>query len=318
MGASRTRSWTGSVWALALVAIGGVSPAAASAGTVELRDDRLVISGGDERDRLQLERVDERFRIEQRQPDAELTTPSAACQSATVGEVECPAAGVGLIEASTGAGNDRFVVGGSFPASDERGACRGNELGARLEVRMGKGRNYAELSRGPDLAAGGDRRDLLLGCQGNDEVRGRGGGDRLSGDVGNDSIRGGKGRDWLIGCVYDPDDVNYPRGEPGKDELRGGGGADFLYGCQGVDRYRAGDGNDTLNTRDGKGERLACGGGRDLVYVDPSDRLRSCERQTNCTTDNFPFYPCSRRQASARGPSEIAVPHARKSGPDRH
>lgn len=286
------------IWVLVLIAVGGVAPAAASAATVELSGDRLEIKGGEQRDVLQLQRTDEEFRLTQRHRERDLTTPSGACQSTTTREVECPGGGVRFIEVSAGAGNDRFVVGRRFPASDERGACRGNELGPALEARMGKGRDYAELSEGPDLVRGGDQPDVLLGCQGNDEIRGGAGNDRLSGDRGNDSIRGSEGSDWLVGCLYDPDDPNYPQAEPGKDDLRGGGGPDFLFGCRGVDEYRAGNGKDTLNTRDGKSETVGCGGGTDLVYVDPSDRLSSCERRTNCTTDNFPFVPCSRRQTS--------------------
>lgn len=290
----------GALGTFLLITVAAISPTGAVAATVAVSGDRLEVTGGDERDRLQLERVGEQFRITQRQRDAELATATATCQSTGERELECPSAGINLIKVSTGEGNDRFVVGRSFPASDERGGCRGNELGARLEARMGEGKDYAELSQGDDSVAGGAGKDVLLGCQGDDRIRGGGAGDRLSGDKGNDSIRGSKGSDWLVGCVFDPDDANYPREEPGDDDLRGGRGGDFLYGCKGVDEYRAGDGKDTINARDGKSEMVNCGGRADLVYVDSSDRLRSCERRTNCTTDNFPFFPCSQRASSSR------------------
>lgn len=285
--------------ALAVFGLANAFTASAQAASVELSGDRLTISGTDDKERLQLERKGERFEVTQLGSGATLESAGASCTTEAPSRLSCPAAGVETIVAATRAGNDRFVVGRSFPSSDERGGCRGNQLGAELLVRTGDGRDYAELSDGDDLAVGGGQADVLLGCQGGDQLRGGGGGDRLSGDKNDDSLKGGKGNDWLIGCSYDPDDVNYPRNERGADALRGGPGSDFLYGCDGTDDYKAGKGKDAVNARDKTAERVSCGGQLDIAYVDPSDRLRSCERPTNCTTDNFPFYPCASRFGTA-------------------
>jgi Ca2+-binding RTX toxin-like protein len=178
--------------------------------------------------------------------------------------------------------------------------CRAASFDPKLKLRTGAGRDVAELSNGADQARGGAGPDVIMGCRGDDAISGGGGDDDLSGDRGSDTLGGGDGRDWLVGCQFDPDDRNFPADEPGSDELRGGGGSDFLYGCKGRDDYRAGSGSDRLNTRDRAAEPVRCATGRDLVYGDAADRLFSCERTTECTTDNFPFLPCKRRLSLGR------------------
>lgn len=290
--------------AIAAVLAGGLAllvlAGAAAGGQVELRDRTIAIVGTADQERLLLRQRGAVLRIDERNPNRSLTA-GAGCTAIAIGggrsRVECPLAGVERVTVSTRGGNDRVGVGAGLPgtAGRDRNFCRASALDPGLEVRTGAGRDVAELSNGADRARGGPGPDVIMGCRGNDALSGGGGGDELSGDRGSDALGGGGGRDWLVGCEFDPDDKNFPRDERGSDELRGGGGSDFLYGCKGRDDYRAGSGSDSLNTRDRTAEPVRCSTGRDLVYGDSSDRLFSCERTTECTTDNFPFLPCNRR-----------------------
>jgi len=287
---------------LSLLALAG----AAAGGQVELRDKTIAIVGTADQERLLLRQRESVLRIDERNPNRTLGAAGPECTATTIAggrsRVECPLAGVVKVTVSTAGGNDRVGVGAALPNTDgrDRGFCRAASLDPKLRVRTGPGRDVAELSNGADRARGGGGPDVILGCRGDDALSGGGGGDDLSGDRGSDALGGGSGGDRLVGCELDPDDPNYPRDERGSDELRGGGGSDFLYGCKGRDDYRAGSGSDILNTRDRAAEPVRCSTGRDLVYGDTSDRLFSCERTTECTTDNFPFLPCNLRPSLGR------------------
>ena len=56
------------------------------------------------------------------------------------------------------------------------------------------------------------------------------------------------------------------------------GGAGLTAG-KGVDKLVGGAGNDVINSRDGKQERVRCGKGkRDRVKADRTDKLVGCEK----------------------------------------
>jgi Ca2+-binding RTX toxin-like protein len=119
---------------------------------------------------------------------------------------------------------------------------------------------------GPDRLVGTSGADRLNGRGGNDRLGGRGGPDRLNGGSGNDLLFGDAGRDVLAGG-------------PGNDQLLGGGGSDRLMGGRGADVFLGGGGNDSISARDGRGERISCGPGRDTVVADRGDGVsRDCER----------------------------------------
>lgn len=108
-------------------------------------------------------------------------------------------------------------------------------------------------------------RDLLAGLAGDDCLFGGPGRDRLLGGGGADTLSGGTGSDRLAGG-------------PGRDRLVGGSGNDTLAGGGGRNRYSAGRGRDTLIARNRTADRVNCGPGNDKATVDPSDRVRGCER----------------------------------------
>ena len=272
-----------------------VLPSTASAGTVGLKGDRLEVKASKANNRLVIGRVGDRIRVEERNGDQGLNTSSSRCAREPVKDyirVECPASAIRKVTVSTRGGNDWVVVGRGLPDSrTDRGNCSASKLGAKLVVALGEGNDVAELSAGADELRGEGGHDLLMGCAGNDHISGGPQGDRLSGDRGNDRLRAQGGSDSIVGCSFDPDDVNYPRGENGEDHLDGGEGNDFLFGCGGLDTFSAGGGDDNLNTRDDVGEVADCGEGSDVIYLDPEDSRPGCETVTDCVTDNYPIGP---------------------------
>ncbi len=88
------------------------------------------------------------------------------------------------------------------------------------------------------------------------------------------------------------------RGTGDDDVLRGAGGADRLFGLGDDDRLIGGDdddllvgggGSDLILARDGEGDDVRCGAGRDRAVVDQLDRLTGCEtvdRRTVPTDDD--------------------------------
>jgi Ca2+-binding RTX toxin-like protein len=158
---------------------------------------------------------------------------------------------------------------------------------------------------GDDGLTGGDSSDVLRGGGGRDRLVGNGGGDSLSdGDVpgGGDAdvLEGGPGPDSVdysartAGVTVDLDAGAGPDGDAlsaietvttgrgddvvtgdesgnaiatgaGDDRLSGGAGDDSLAGGSGRDLYAGGSGDDTFTTRDGTGDSLTCGAGRDVI-----------------------------------------------------
>ena len=88
--------------------------------------------------------------------------------------------------------------------------------------------------------------DVLRGSRSADELYGRAGSDRLLGLSGRDILDGGAGPDVVVG----------------------GADSDLLIG---------GSGHDLLRARDGDGDRLRCGQGRDTAIVDSVDAVGGCE-----------------------------------------
>jgi hypothetical protein len=80
--------------------------------------------------------------------------------------------------------------------------------------------------------------------------------------------------DTLIGTSED--DVIFGRG--GNDRIFGKGGNDRLHGGPGRDRIYGGPGRDLILARGGGADLVDCGSGSDVARVDPSDRVKRCER----------------------------------------
>lgn len=102
-------------------------------------------------------------------------------------------------------------------------------------------------SPSPTAPSGTPRADTLIGTSEDDVIFGRGGADRIFGKGGNDRLFGGAGRDRISGG-------------PGRDRISGGPGRDLIL------------------ARGGGADLVDCGIGSDIARVDPSDRVKRCER----------------------------------------
>jgi N-acetylglucosamine-6-sulfatase len=85
-----------------------------------------------------------------------------------------------------------------------------------------------------------------------------------AGTNGNDSLSGSRLYDII--CAY-----------AGDDTISAGAGPDWIFAGAGHDIVRTGTGDDHVMLRDGIRDAVNCGGGRDVVRADASDRLAECE-----------------------------------------
>jgi len=109
---------------------------------------------------------------------------------------------------------------------------------------------------------GTEKRDRILGTNGDDVIITLGGGDRVDGRGGNDKICTGEG----------------------KDSARGGSGDDMIDPGPEKDDVNAGKGDDMILARDGAKDEINCGRGNDVAQVDAKEkRIRGCE------TVDFPY-----------------------------
>jgi hypothetical protein len=115
----------------------------------------------------------------------------------------------------------------------------------------------------------------LQGFEGDDELTGGTRADELAGDSGDDRHWGMEGNDYLTGA----DGRDLLKGGDGKDAIEGGPGPDRLVGNGGKDSFDGGASADFIKSRDGRGEAVRCGPGRDEVRADEEDEVNSdCER----------------------------------------
>jgi len=73
----------------------------------------------------------------------------------------------------------------------------------------------------------------------------------------------------------------------GNDVLAGGPGDDILRGNSGVDDFFGETGDDTIQARDGRGERISCGANTDVADNDFVDIIAECERGIDADGDGF-------------------------------
>jgi hypothetical protein len=123
---------------------------------------------------------------------------------------------------------------------------------------------------------GTKRRDALKGSSAGDRLHGLAASDLLDGMGGDDCLFGGAGNDRLVGG--DGGDRLY--GGKDQDRLHGGRGDDRLFGESGRDVIAGGYGDDVVSAAGGKRDRdrINCGPGADVAYVDGRDEVNGCER----------------------------------------
>lgn len=115
-----------------------------------------------------------------------------------------------------------------------------------------------------NMIAGTNRRDVLFGTEGRDQIDGMRGNDVIFAGEGNDLITGGRGRDKIFGGEGN-DDIDAGRGNDavfagaGDDIIRAGDGRrDFVFGGEGADTFVFSD-------------ALATDRGRDTTYIGDFD-----------------------------------------------
>ena len=172
-------------------------------------------------------------------------------------------------------GRDTMLGGGGRDTASyeaRRGGVRADLQGDRDDGAPGEldriGSDVEDLTGGdgPDRLVGNGRRNRLVAGGGRDVLAGLGGDDELSGEQPHGRPAGDGDRMF---------------GGSGDDSLTGGAGNDVLVGGLGWDGVQAGPGADSVILRDGRPDRVECGGGHDRLSLDRWDwftaRYRACE-----------------------------------------
>jgi len=225
---------------------------------------------------------------------------------------------------NAGSGNDLVAldgIGGGPGGNDQATGGDGVD-----DVLGGRGNDTIDLGASNDSAGGGPGTDALTGGDGDDSLASGPGDDTLRGGAGNDTLRGecdeqpcapgevpgaddvdgGDGFDLFVYETFaDTEDVTITLednaandGQAGEsDNVRSnvedvrvsGPGAAVLTGSSAVNTLSTGDGDDTINSRDGNLDRVACGAGTDTATADTLDIVdATCETVNRADAGN-PF-----------------------------
>jgi Ca2+-binding RTX toxin-like protein len=159
-----------------------------------------------------------------------------------------------------------------FVGSARHDIIIGSPFGDRIDG--GRGRDTVRALGGADCVSGGPAGDRLSGHGGSDRLAGNRGADRLFGGGGRDRLIGAHGNDGLQGRGG----ADRLIGGRGPDRVNGGGGNDRISVGGATNRASGGAGNDRISARNGKRDKINCGGGSDVVRADAKDRvLANCE-----------------------------------------
>jgi Ca2+-binding RTX toxin-like protein len=186
-------------------------------------------------------------------------------------------------EIDCGAGNDTVYVEADAPARDTLLNCEtvipvppegANDSDAASVISGTENRDVLHGTPGDDSLFGKGGADTLFGAGGDDYVDGEYGSDELHGGPGNDTIAGRAGDDRIFGDAGD----DHITGDRGLDHISGGSGNDEIFGNLDSDTISGGPGNDRINVVRGDADTVRCGGGHDIVFADPGDRVAAdCE-----------------------------------------
>jgi Ca2+-binding RTX toxin-like protein len=192
------------------------------------------------------------------------------------GESECTAGGHDVvcvdeagfeIGASLGDGNDSLV--------DKAKATVLADLGPGDDRAVGGGQGYS-LDGGPgaDDLHGGPVNRALIGGPAPQRVtyaKSPGAVTVTPDDVANDGMVGE--HDNVHSDVYEVEGSAFDDRISGFESEDGGAGDDTLTGSSGPGLIYGGDGNDTIDARDGQADQISCGAGQDTAFVDAQDVL---------------------------------------------
>lgn len=235
--------------------------------------------------------------------------PTMVPSKVTVGDGGTQVVGT-LIEATGGAGNDRFEVSGSG--------------GTGLLADGKGGDDYIRGTENKDDSLyGGSGNDTLKGSSGNDILDGGGGDNRLGGggdddvlttSTGNDSLYGGGGKDTL----YAGGGIDSIQGDAGNDLIYAGAGNDFVYGGQGGDTMYGEGGDDIL--KPGRGANIMYGGTGanifEIGFLTESSRLEDWSAGTGNKVRFIPGLGFGDAGASGASILTIFLANSTNSGSD--
>jgi Ca2+-binding RTX toxin-like protein len=170
-----------------------------------------------------------------------------------------------------GPGNDRIFGG----RGDDLIVGDANDTGDRTSF------DFLSGNSGNDTINGGDSADRIYGGTGNDTDNGEIGNDKMAGGTGDDTQTGGAGNDLIFANLG----VDTTSGGDGNDRLWAMARGDVHPGPNGEtdtvgDALDGGPGNDTFRTRDGEVDRITCGDGNDVAFLDAVDQI------TDATAEN--------------------------------
>jgi Ca2+-binding RTX toxin-like protein len=215
-------------------------------------------------------------------------------------DVGVPAGSTSTVVMNGGTGTDTFTASNSTGSANTtmNGGAGDDTLtgGGGVDVLNG-GVGLDNLSGGDagDTLSGGDDADTLDGGAGTDVMNGDAGSDSLTLSAGADDMHGGANDAFTIGppitgtgdfiSVPTALDVSVTLDDVADDGVAGqsanahsdietilsNGGNDNLKGNANVNILSAGDGNDTVNARDGIADLVSCGIGNDTAFVDAND-----------------------------------------------
>jgi Ca2+-binding RTX toxin-like protein len=255
-----------------MVAIPAEASATTSAAAV---GDTLYIAGGPEANHVEVtELLGDQIKV----TDPAGVSAGGGCSQPDPTEADCGGSGTTDLAANLGNGANKFAVNQYLSSWDSLttgtiyGGTGNDKLdagsttsGASWTINGGAGNDTIQGANERDHVNGGPGDDTVSGANGNDVVHGGPGDDTVTGFNGNDQVFGDAGNDDVDGG----DNDDYVDGGPGKDHLHG-------------DLEHTAAGDDTVNAFDGQRDRVDCGFGSDIAYMDSQDLHSSkldCEVQ---------------------------------------
>ena len=244
---------------------------------------------------------------------------SVACFTQTPQRAECPVPSRFIVNLGTGGSVDATQITGVAlleahgSNGDDRitGSVNGDQISgdAGVDTLIG--------GDGPDTIDAGPGGGEIDDGPGNDTVIGGSGADTWTAGPGADTFIAGDGADTVSyaartapvtitldgvaddGEAGEGDNVGTPEsatGGAGNDRIVGNDLGGYLFGGPGNDTITAGraedrvegnEGDDIIDTRDGRYDSVDCGPGNDILYADPIDGAVNCEVAPDADGDGW-------------------------------
>lgn len=251
------------------------------------------------------------------------TTPGAGCGVGFVAAV-CPTGTAApAVAVDLGGGDDKLRVTTDPAFAGQQAAIAGGPGGDRIETYQ----TIAAIDGGPgdDLILPDDRFSVLAmppaatpggvirGGAGTDTVEYANALDAIDVSLDGKADDGRKGeRDNVMPDVENVVGAQFGGRLIGNDRanaITGGGGADRIVGGAGKDQFDGRGGDDTFDALDGAGgDRVTCGDGADVAYVDAGDLVASQDVQGGTPCEKVIYAPGASSSTLRYRSGRIGVP----------